>query len=328
MRIAETIKKQNLKTLTAFAIGLLILFSFLQSAIFHLEQNFHKKILEIWIGENKSRLSESVFVENTLALKSIIAKSPDLNEDLKLVRISIYDSSGDSLADQNTQNHTAKNLINSKGFGFKTYLFPPKITYFSDLSFAGKNQGYLFVESHLSEKILFQNTAILILILLAFYIYYRFLQKKFQRLINKDVIEPVLNLSNYMLTGEDIKINKNKYEEFAILYSTYNEMVSRIRTLSQEKEQKVRENVLYEITRQVAHDIRSPLSALNMVASTLDQVPEERRLLIETPSVESMTSQILCCKNQNPLTHKIRIHLHLKPLLNPSCILKPNYSPP
>jgi len=32
--------------------------------------------------------------------------------------------------------------------------------------------------------------------------------------------------------------------------------------------------------KQVAHDIRSPLSALNMVSFTLDQIPEDRRLLI------------------------------------------------
>lgn len=37
-----------------------------------------------------------------------------------------------------------------------------------------------------------------------------------------------------------------------------------------------------EIARQVSHDIRSPLSALNMVSSTLKEIPEETRLLVRS----------------------------------------------
>ena len=37
---------------------------------------------------------------------------------------------------------------------------------------------------------------------------------------------------------------------------------------------------LFDVSSQVAHDIRSPLSALNMVSSSLKEVPEEKRLLI------------------------------------------------
>lgn len=41
-----------------------------------------------------------------------------------------------------------------------------------------------------------------------------------------------------------------------------------------------RNEALVNLSRQVAHDIRSPLSALNMVASHLTEVAEEKRLLI------------------------------------------------
>ena len=37
---------------------------------------------------------------------------------------------------------------------------------------------------------------------------------------------------------------------------------------------------IFEITKQVAHDIRSPLSALNIITSTMLDIPEEKRLLV------------------------------------------------
>ncbi len=153
---------------------------------------------------------------------------------------------------------------------------------------------------------------ILIAFYSAFFIYFAVLRplKQFKQALTSANNSQTLNIHNIRSQGE--------IQEFI-------KAAGALWTKSAKLEAQVQMSTL---ARQVAHDIRSPLSALNMVASTLDQVPEERRLLIETPSVESMTSQILCCKNQNPLTHKIRIHLHLKPLLNPSCILKPNYSPP
>jgi signal transduction histidine kinase len=42
------------------------------------------------------------------------------------------------------------------------------------------------------------------------------------------------------------------------------------------------QKLLVEISRQVAHDIRSPLSALNMVAGVLDEVSEDKRSLIRS----------------------------------------------
>lgn len=45
-------------------------------------------------------------------------------------------------------------------------------------------------------------------------------------------------------------------------------------------EDQIKVRTLGDLTRQVAHDIRSPLSALNMVMYGLNEIPEERRLLI------------------------------------------------
>lgn len=50
--------------------------------------------------------------------------------------------------------------------------------------------------------------------------------------------------------------------------------------LAREREESQKHLVMVELTRQVAHDIRSPLATLNMVSGLLDEVEEEKRLLI------------------------------------------------
>lgn len=50
--------------------------------------------------------------------------------------------------------------------------------------------------------------------------------------------------------------------------------------LAREREESQKHLVMVELTRQVAHDIRSPLATLNMVSGLLEEVEEEKRLLI------------------------------------------------
>lgn len=50
-----------------------------------------------------------------------------------------------------------------------------------------------------------------------------------------------------------------------------------LKTLEAEKSQ-----LLEQTARQVSHDIRSPLSALNLVVNSLDKVPEEKRLILRS----------------------------------------------
>lgn len=63
-----------------------------------------------------------------------------------------------------------------------------------------------------------------------------------------------------------------------------------------EDEIQIRESSAKEkIARQVAHDIRSPLSALNMIISTLDQLPEDKRLIIRnaTQRINDITNSLM-----------------------------------
>lgn len=63
---------------------------------------------------------------------------------------------------------------------------------------------------------------------------------------------------------------------------------------------------LSDVARQVAHDIRSPLSALNMVAGVLHEVPEEKRTLLRnaTQRINDIANNLL---KQNTHTKDVRI---------------------
>lgn len=63
----------------------------------------------------------------------------------------------------------------------------------------------------------------------------------------------------------------------------------------------VRQESLASLSRQVAHDVRSPLAVLNMVIDTLPGVPEERRGIIRnaTQRINDITNQLLLAGKEN-----------------------------
>ena len=54
-------------------------------------------------------------------------------------------------------------------------------------------------------------------------------------------------------------------------------------------------NEIYEVAKQISHDIRSPLSALSMVVASLKDIPEEKRLIIRnaTQRINDIANQLL-----------------------------------
>lgn len=70
------------------------------------------------------------------------------------------------------------------------------------------------------------------------------------------------------------------YLESTDLIENFNSLLQMIHRLQDELEMSAFAEGQSDIAKQVAHDIRSPLSALSMVIGTLGNLPEEKRLLI------------------------------------------------
>lgn len=81
---------------------------------------------------------------------------------------------------------------------------------------------------------------------------------------------------------ETIPVPPNLSQEIADIYEVFNVTLSRLKTRQRLEAVDERERALLALASQVAHDIRSPLSALSLVSDGFSNLPEERRVLIRS----------------------------------------------
>ncbi len=114
-------------------------------------------------------------------------------------------------------------------------------------------------------------------------------------LVQKQIILPLVEMT-------DIIVNHTigpKISKFENEISTLNEaMLAYINQIKNDNElliEKTQSAALGELTAQVSHDIRSPLSALNMIASNLNEVSEGKRILIRnaTQRINDIANNLL-----------------------------------
>jgi signal transduction histidine kinase len=101
------------------------------------------------------------------------------------------------------------------------------------------------------------------------------------------------NIINHKHLNIDMKVSGN--DEISIISKNFNKMLSWLKKYEDEKLYLERIKTVSLVAKQVAHDIRSPLSALTMVASTLKDVPEEKRILIRnaTQRINDIANDLL-----------------------------------
>jgi signal transduction histidine kinase len=84
---------------------------------------------------------------------------------------------------------------------------------------------------------------------------------------------------------------------------------------------RVRSEVIVNLSKQVAHDIRSPLSALNMISTSLTNIPEEKRLILRTATqrINDIANDLL---QRGKVSASIEKRV-IDKLLMPAAIVKP-----
>lgn len=102
---------------------------------------------------------------------------------------------------------------------------------------------------------------------------------------------------NEVITTNDLskRIEVAGSDEFSNLAKNFNRMISTLKKSQESLVESEKNKALAEVSMQVAHDIRSPLSALNMISSSLVGVPEERRLIIRnaTQRINDIANSLL-----------------------------------
>ena len=93
---------------------------------------------------------------------------------------------------------------------------------------------------------------------------------------------------------EKLKTDR-EFEELSNIASAVNDLLAKIETANLEVQRREKALVLSEITSQVAHDIRSPLTALNLASCSLSGVAEEKRIMIRNSvaRINDIANQLL-----------------------------------
>lgn len=151
------------------------------------------------------------------------------------------------------------------------------------LDFGGTHLG--IIEAQKSIDLFMQTDSASILLptgfifLICFALFY-WMRRKFE----KAIVLPILTFSEEMKDPEntsEIKI-ASEMSEYVTLQDATNLMFTRIRSSAERIRSLELSEELAKLSRQVAHDIRSPLSALAMMQSQLSQLPEDHRNLMKT----------------------------------------------
>ncbi len=108
-----------------------------------------------------------------------------------------------------------------------------------------------------------------------------------QLLARKKLVKPlealILQIGDAKRDG---RFDPNSFEsksfpaEYQIIIEEFGELYNKLEGELERKSEFERKSALGNLAAQVAHDIRSPLSALNMVATQLKEIPEDKRLII------------------------------------------------
>ncbi|MBL7543917.1 MAG: HAMP domain-containing histidine kinase [Bdellovibrionaceae bacterium] len=95
-------------------------------------------------------------------------------------------------------------------------------------------------------------------------------------LFRKKVLIPLQSISKNLLGNS----NSNTKNEITLLQSAISAYISNLKIQESEKAEKEKLIAANIIASQVAHDIRSPLTALNIAIDTIDKLPEDKRILV------------------------------------------------
>ncbi|MBV9576776.1 MAG: HAMP domain-containing histidine kinase, partial [Gammaproteobacteria bacterium] len=159
------------------------------------------------------------------------------------------------------------------------WIFPGRWSYsYPILSSDNTKLGYLIVHgSFISDKALFDQFIIRMILLLIFSIsMFSLLYPMAIKIPRLLFVEPI----NELLKLIGNKEGKNNLNQFHSTSSEINEISEKIKYLFQKNEKNTRELAFSQMAKQVAHDIRSPLSALDVIIKDLIKIPEEQRILI------------------------------------------------
>jgi len=135
-------------------------------------------------------------------------------------------------------------------------------------------------------------------------------------LLQKRMVAPILDLIENLGSKTSFYGFKKTRNEIEDLKNAINFFAEQMKKNADSAADKKRELAVGEIASQVAHDIRSPLSALTLLTGRLEQIPEENRLLIRhaVQRINDIANDLLArgraATDVDKLEHRIETSTH------------------
>jgi signal transduction histidine kinase len=250
--------------------------------------------LKLFAGSILPATVRDIEVGNIEALKIrtefIVLKERDQNFQIKIV------------------NDKQDKLYESDGFGdpcdYKILTLKKSVTicHQQQIEYNSASLGSIIVSREIRSFYTFfldSNTPILFFVLVAFL---SLLLVTFRYLIRREIILPLREIIHNLAenknleSGSSIHRRAHEWKVLAHAIQEYKEkIVNYIKHQNEIKKDLEKEKLMSEITAQLAHDIRSPLSALDMIASHIPELDEEKRILIRnaTARIHNIANNLL-----------------------------------
>lgn len=281
MNLEQVFRRRTKRLFSVVAVGLFVVYLVLEVFVIYKHLDTSQKEIDVWVGDVTPKIQEALFLRNNLALEdNLLTLQKQLQNHSVNGTVVVLDPNGKVI-------FTLKKDRAREGWKdglFEKVVSKRKIT--RQLNLGGFDLGTLNVEFGYD---IFNPTAMTLVITLSIIgimLVFRFALAKMLEDIQIEAFRPVVALSEKIerSMGEHasptlFELETDSLKEIQELVRGYNKLVGHIsETTKRLKDVEVNE-ARYNIAKQVAHDIRSPLAAMDMMFTTLKDLPEEHRIL-------------------------------------------------
>ena len=312
--LSDLLRRRNKRFQISIVASVAVLFIILQSVVLFLEHQSTQTQIATWLGKNKTRIEQALFLQNTLAVGGIIDEFTTLTDQIRGVRVVQFNG---EVANSKGTMRGCRELNNSNGF--QTNFPYGLLCYRAPLTFADRNYGYIEIAAHYNLQSLLLNTFLCVLMSVLLLIIVRKSASALIGELERTVVEPLSKVAETMRThptevSELSSISRSPMnltsapQEIIDLIDSYDGLVDIVKSLSAKDRQRIELLAYSKIARQVSHDIRSPLTALTFAAYDLPGLADDKRTLIR-----------LAIQRINDISHSL---LEQKRLLPPTVRLE------
>ncbi len=233
------------------------------------------------------------------AFKNILSFNPKLNG------MALYTASGKKMAEQKSEEFKNRVLSDTQGNDVFIKIIPTKNGRTcceckeKGLMDAKGDYYYKLVlnvsRDNLKQKIITSAQVSSVLFLALVFISF-ILSQRLSKLLISEIDHINSGLKNIMSTNDlNYRFNESGSKEINQLENNLNKMVKSLKNYQKEQIHIERERGIAESNRQIAHDIRSPLSALSILVKATKGLPDETRGIIQsvTQRIEGIANKLL-----------------------------------